>query len=48
MFHLSFLFCLFREIYRSIPILSFSIDSFPIEIYGSTDLCVYRDPLFMD
>ncbi|EYU38952.1 hypothetical protein MIMGU_mgv1a024699mg, partial [Erythranthe guttata] len=24
---------LFREIYRSIPILSFSLDSFPIEMY---------------
>uniref|UniRef100_A0A7N0TQ05 Uncharacterized protein n=1 Tax=Kalanchoe fedtschenkoi TaxID=63787 RepID=A0A7N0TQ05_KALFE len=43
MFHLSFPFPLFREIYRSIPILSFSIDSFPIEMYGSMDLCVYID-----
>lgn len=35
MFHLSFPFRLFREIYRSIPILSFSLDSFPIEMYRS-------------
>ncbi|KAF8077337.1 hypothetical protein N665_1045s0001 [Sinapis alba] len=28
---------------RSIPISSFSIDSFRIEMYGSTDLCVYID-----
>ncbi|KAJ6973734.1 hypothetical protein NC653_033923 [Populus alba x Populus x berolinensis] len=28
---------------RSIPILSFSIDSFPIEMYGSMSLCVYID-----
>ena len=33
----------FRERYRSIPILSFSIDSFLIEMYGSMDLCVYID-----
>lgn len=43
MFRLSFPFRLFREIYRSIPILSFSIDSFPIEMYGSMGLCVYID-----
>ncbi|KAB2064340.1 hypothetical protein ES319_A09G012000v1 [Gossypium barbadense] len=43
MFQLSFPFRLFREIYRSIPILSFSIDSFPIEMYGSMNLCVYID-----
>ncbi|KAG4181921.1 hypothetical protein ERO13_A09G012133v2 [Gossypium hirsutum] len=45
MFQLSFPFRLFREIYRSIPILSFSIDSFPIEMYGSMNLCVYIDPV---
>ena len=45
MFRLSFRFRLFREIYRSIPILSFSIDSFPIEMYGSMGLCVYIDPV---
>ncbi|KAG4162166.1 hypothetical protein ERO13_D01G101813v2 [Gossypium hirsutum] len=26
-------------------ILSFSIDSFPIEMYGSMNLCVYIDPV---
>ncbi|TYH87630.1 hypothetical protein ES332_D01G130600v1 [Gossypium tomentosum] len=45
MFQLSFPFRLFREIYRSIPILSFSIDSFLIEMYGSMNLCVYIDPV---
>ncbi|TYI87577.1 hypothetical protein E1A91_D04G145100v1, partial [Gossypium mustelinum] len=38
---LSFPFRLFQEIYQSILILSFSIDSFPIEMYGSMNLCVY-------
>ena len=38
MFRLSFPFRLFREIYRSIPIVSFSIDSFPIETYGSMNI----------
>ena len=28
-----------------IPILSFSIDSFPIEMYGFMGLCVYIDPV---
>lgn len=41
--HLSFPFCLFRERSRSIPILSFSIDSFPIEMYGSIDLYRHID-----
>ncbi|KAB2065699.1 hypothetical protein ES319_A09G107100v1, partial [Gossypium barbadense] len=45
MFQLSFPFRLFREIYRSISILSFSIDSFLIEMYGSMNLCVYIDPV---
>ena len=45
MFRLSFPFRLFREIYRSIPILYFSIDSFPIEMYGFMGLCVYIDPV---
>ncbi|KAB2047271.1 hypothetical protein ES319_A13G033700v1 [Gossypium barbadense] len=45
MFQLSFPFRLFRKIYRSIPILSFSIDSFPIEMYRSMNLCVYIDPV---
>nr|KJB23765.1 hypothetical protein B456_004G113900 [Gossypium raimondii] len=45
MFQLSFPFRLFREIYRSILILSFSIDSFLIEMYGSMSLCVYIDPV---
>ncbi|KAB2018589.1 hypothetical protein ES319_D08G239300v1, partial [Gossypium barbadense] len=30
-------------IYRSILILSFSINYFPIEMYGSMNLCVYID-----
>ncbi|KAG4140075.1 hypothetical protein ERO13_D07G234225v2 [Gossypium hirsutum] len=42
MFQLSFSFRLFRKMYRSIPILFF-IDSFPIEMYGSMNLCVYID-----
>ena len=45
MFHLSFLFRLFREIYRSILILFFSIETFPIEMYGLDPLiyvCLYR------
>ena len=46
MFHLSFPFRLFREIYRSIPILSFSIDSFPIEMDGLDPwIYVYIDPV---
>ncbi|KAB1668956.1 hypothetical protein ES319_1Z090300v1 [Gossypium barbadense] len=45
MFQLSFSFRLFREIYRSILILSFSIDYFLIEMYGSMNLCVYIDPV---
>ncbi|KAF8045243.1 hypothetical protein N665_0454s0023 [Sinapis alba] len=45
MFRLFFPFRLFRERDRSIPIFSFSIDSFRIEMYGSTDLCVYIDPV---
>uniref|UniRef100_F6I245 Uncharacterized protein n=1 Tax=Vitis vinifera TaxID=29760 RepID=F6I245_VITVI len=46
MFHLSFPFHLFREIYRSIPILSFSIDSFLIEMYGLDPwIYVYIDPI---
>ncbi|KAB2011727.1 hypothetical protein ERO13_D09G035501v2 [Gossypium hirsutum] len=35
----------FSEIYQSILILSFSIDSFLIEMYGSMNLCVYIDPV---
>ncbi|KAG4162772.1 hypothetical protein ERO13_D01G134220v2, partial [Gossypium hirsutum] len=42
---LSFPFHLFQEIYRSILILSISIDSFPIEMYGSMNLCVYINPV---
>nr|KJB62522.1 hypothetical protein B456_009G421000 [Gossypium raimondii] len=45
MFQLSFPFRLFQEIYRSILILSFSIDSFPIKMYGSMNLCVYIYPI---
>ncbi|TYJ16890.1 hypothetical protein E1A91_A09G013200v1, partial [Gossypium mustelinum] len=45
MFQLLLPFRLFREIYQSIPILSFSIDSFSIEMYGSMNLCVYIDPV---
>ncbi|TYJ40028.1 hypothetical protein E1A91_A04G111500v1, partial [Gossypium mustelinum] len=32
-------------IYRLIPILSFSIDSFLTKMYGSMNLCVYIDPV---
>ncbi|KAK8278399.1 hypothetical protein V6Z12_D09G041300 [Gossypium hirsutum] len=33
------------KIYRSISILPFSIDSFPIEMYGFMNLCVDIDPV---